>query len=108
MSERPIQREGGVYGPSNVRMTPAQSSKTPPIKTSLRGYGSKHQRTRRMFKPLVESGSVLCGRCGQLIHPGEPWDLGHADDDRSRYTGPEHRRCNRATAGRRRKTSRQW
>jgi hypothetical protein len=42
---------------------------------------------------------VDCARCGERIEPGEPWDLGHDDVDRSRYTGPEHRRCNRSTRG---------
>src|SRR5215207_10927405 len=27
------------------------------------------------------------------ITPDEPWDLGHVDHDRSRYAGPEHRKC---------------
>ena len=50
-----------------------------------------------------------CGVLGDWIAPGEPWDLGHHDSDRSLYTGPEDRRCNRATAmRRRRKWSRQW
>lgn len=69
--------------------------------TTARGYGGPHQRLRRVWKPLVESGRVSCWRCGQLIGARAPWDLGHDDNDRTRYRGPEHRKCNRATAGRR-------
>lgn len=68
--------------------------------TADRGYGYDHQKLRATVKPQVEAGRATCWRCGGRISPHEPWDLGHDDDDRSRYRGPEHRGCNRATNGR--------
>jgi hypothetical protein len=76
--------------------------------TTTRGYGAHHQKLRRHWRREVDAGLAFCTRCGALIEPGEPWDLGHDDHDRSVYNGPEHRRCNRATSGRTRKGSRQW
>ena len=76
--------------------------------TNQRGYGRKHQLLRAKVKPDVDAGSVNCWRCGRLIHPGQLWDLGHDDNDRTIYRGPEHARAadcpaggNRATSGRR-------
>jgi hypothetical protein len=53
----------------------------------------------------VATGAVRCARCGGLIAPSEPFDLGHDDEARVRKTGgrmiglyPEHQRCNRAAA----------
>ena len=68
-----------------------------------RGYGREHRKLRDEWKPRVEAGEVHCARpgCGKLIEPGSAWDLGH-NPDRS-YRGPEHRTCNRATRGERRK-----
>jgi hypothetical protein len=75
-----------------------------------RGYGTEHQKLRRRWAAVLAEQFVRCARCGGVIRPGDPWDLGHDDYDRSVYTGPEHRRCNRATAGRKpkRATSRAW
>jgi hypothetical protein len=76
-------------------------------RTSDRGYGNTHQQLRKGWAAKVRLGGVLCARCERPIMPGEPWDLGHDDHDRSVYTGPEHRACNRATSSRRR-FSRRW
>jgi hypothetical protein len=65
--------------------------------TTQRGYGYQHKKQRAQWKTLVDQGQVNCARCGQLIEPGTPWDLGHDDADRTQYRGPEHRACNRAT-----------
>lgn len=74
----------------------------PKKKTAEAGYGARHQAIRAQWAPRVAAGTVHCARCGKIIEAGEPWDLGHDDTDRRRYQGPEHRRCNRATKGRRR------
>jgi hypothetical protein len=76
-------------------------------------YGNTHQLRRRGIAPLVEAGLVNCARCGKRIKPGDPWDLGHIDGSNQEvYSGPEHRRCNRATSRhryiRRLKRSREW
>ena len=68
--------------------------------TTAGGWGHTHRMLRKEFEPVVRAGSARCVRCGEKILPWEPWDLGHVDGDRSRYAGPEHRACNRATAGR--------
>lgn len=76
-------------------------------KTAERGYGGKHQADRERWWPLVAKGNVACRR-GQeckhypdtLIHRGQPWDLGHPDDECPLPTAPEHRGCNRSAPGR--------
>jgi hypothetical protein len=46
------------------------------------------------------AGEVFnCWRCGKLINPRGPWDLGHVGDNTAvgGRRWPEHRGCNRAT-----------
>lgn len=80
---------------------PGRRATKPKAPTSSRGYGAAHQALRKKWKPQVEAGLVDCARCGTRIQPGQPWDLGHTDD-RSAYSGPECRTCNRSAGGRRR------
>ena len=86
-------------------------ARPPQVSSTRRGYGVAHQRLRKRWAPQVAAGLVACARCGRPIAPGEPWDLGHDDHDRALLALPEHRACNRATAGRRpgvRVRSRWW
>lgn len=63
-----------------------------------RGYDAEHDRLRRQYERDGVVG-LDCARCGQMILPGQPWDLGHTDD-RTGWTGPEHATCNRSAGGR--------
>jgi hypothetical protein len=83
--------------------------------TTARGYGHRHQQERKRWSPHVEAGQVFCARCRRLILPGEPWDLGHVDGSKTKWAGPEHRKCNRQTewhgikrSRRLGQTSREW
>jgi hypothetical protein len=67
--------------------------------TYARGYGRGHEEERRRWRPRVDAGLVDCARCRQPIEPGRPWDLGH-NEDRTGWSGPEHRHCNREAGGR--------
>jgi hypothetical protein len=71
--------------------------------STARGYGRAHRKLRADWQRRMDEGeTVNCWRCGEPIEPGEAWDLGHDDDDRTLYRGPEHAgRCNRSAAGRR-------
>jgi hypothetical protein len=66
--------------------------------TGSRGYGLSHKAERARWEPQVDSGLVRCARCTEPIEPGRPWDLGH-NDERTAWTGPEHRTCNRRAGG---------
>ena len=70
------------------------------LSASRRGYDETHRKIRARLRPIVESGRAHCWRCGEGIGAREEWDLGHDDHDRTRYRGPEHVRCNRATKAR--------
>ena len=64
-------------------------------------YGPQHRALRAAWVPAVARGECSCPRCGKPIHPGQRWDLGHAEGGGpSDYSGPEHVSCNRAAGAR--------
>lgn len=67
-----------------------------------RGYDAAHDAERRRWQPLVTIGAVGCWRCQGQDGPLDPddWHLGHDDEDRTRYRGPEHPRCNTSAGAR--------
>lgn len=67
--------------------------------TSERGYGPDHRKLRKQLEPLVASGQAICWRCSRRLKPGQKWDLGHADEDRTIYRGPEHALARDCPAG---------
>lgn len=65
-----------------------------------RGYGPEHRALRARYQRRMDGGRFYaCWRCGGLIDPSN-WTLGHCDDDRSHYHGPECPPCDYATSGR--------
>ena len=48
---------------------------------------------RQRLDPVVQTGTVPCARCGELIEPGSKWQLDHRDDGRG-WLGPSHASCN--------------
>jgi hypothetical protein len=76
-------------------------------RTTALGYGHAHQQERKRLEPIVAKGQTVCTRhghpqfpdCPGIITAADVWELGHDDEDKTRYTGPEHRRCNRRAGG---------
>jgi hypothetical protein len=68
-------------------------------------YGPAYRKVRKDYAATVDAGLVDCWRCGHRIEAGSKWHLGHVDGDPTRIAGPEHVRCNCATAKRDRRRS---
>jgi DNA-directed RNA polymerase subunit RPC12/RpoP len=65
-----------------------------------RGYDKAHDQLRAQYQERMDEGQVYdCWRCGQPVDRTN-WTLGHCDDNRSRYHGPECPPCDYATSGR--------
>jgi hypothetical protein len=66
----------------------------PAPNSHARGYTRKHKRLRQAWATIIELSDVLCARCRCPITTEDAWHLDHDDDDRSKYLGPSHSRCN--------------
>lgn len=82
---------------------------TPRGTTARRGYGKRHQELREQWSPTVAAGRVDCSaplciveRDGgtRRIKRTDEWDLGHDENDRRKYAGPQHSQCNRGQSRR--------
>jgi hypothetical protein len=74
----------------------------PRASTTQRGYGHRHQKLRARWQARIDAGeTITCWRpdCSNRI-TGTDWHLGHDDDDRSKYRGPECVQCNLSAAAR--------
>ena len=68
--------------------------------STARGYGHDHRDLRAWHQARMDGGRhYICWRCPRLINPDD-WQLGHCDQDRTQYHGPECTPCNTATASR--------
>lgn len=68
--------------------------------STARGYGYRHQRLRGRLQARMDAGETFeCWRCRRPIDPAN-WTLGHCDNDRTKYHGPECPPCDYATSGR--------
>lgn len=66
-----------------------------------RGYDAPHDRLRADYQSRMDAGEAfMCWRCTRPIDPAA-WHLGHDDEDRTKYRGPECEPCNLATSSRR-------
>ena len=69
-----------------------------------RGYDAAHDRLRADYQARMDQGEAFeCWRCAELgrphrVDPGD-WHLGHDNDDRNVYRGPQCPPSNLATAG---------
>jgi len=69
-----------------------------------RGYDADHDRLRRKWERRFEAReeidchAITCLMPLRRIAAEAPWDLGHTPD-RTAWTGPEHRLCNRSAGG---------
>jgi hypothetical protein len=106
--DRRLQRRGemDVFALARARELDAIRDARRRAAGKSRRYPSSHPRLRKDWEPRVASGSCPCARCGLPILPGQDWDLGHDDLDRSRYAGPEHRYSSDCPEGGNRATSR--
>ena len=87
--------------PGKQRCRPCQQKADARPNTTARGYGSQHQQLRAQlldaFVPVQP-----CWRCGRPIARKADAQLGHDDNNRTRYRGLEHTKCNEGAPNKRR------